>query len=392
MWIERKIAPHIKDLAARRPAVLVTGCRQTGKTSLVRRIFPQADYVTLDVPVEAAEADESGAAFLRRHGSPLILDEVQYAKNLFRHLKVTIDRNRSSPGQYILTGSQTFELMAHTTESLAGRVSIVELHPLSLSELEEAAGEVAEGERLARWMLMGGYPELHAAAIPPEEFYADYVATYLERDVRQILQVRNLRDFDRFLRLCATRTGQLLNLGSFSADLGLSPNTVKSWMGVLEASGILAVVEPYFENLGKRIVKTPKLYFLDTGLCCYLAGLRTEQALLQSSLLGAFFETHVYTQLRRHLANTGRRVPVYFFRDHSGLEIDFVLAEGEKLRLIEVKWSELPAVPHTPFEAVSHAAGEARIRSRSVVTPRRGQRMRKETLITDSVDWTWLDR
>src|SRR5262249_11920459 len=146
-------------------------------------------------------------------------------------------------------------------------------------------------ERLARWMLMGGYPELHAAAIPPEEFYADYVATYLERDVRQILQVRNLRDFDRFLRLCATRTGQLLNLGSFSADLGLSPNTVKSWIGVLAASGILAVVEPYFENLGKRIVKTPKLYFLDTGLCCYLAGLRTEHALLQSSLLGAFFET-----------------------------------------------------------------------------------------------------
>lgn len=377
-------------MAQRRPAVLVTGCRQTGKTALVRHLFPQAAYASLDIPAEAAFADDNGEAFLDRHAAPLIVDEVQYARNLFRYLKARIDRNRDKNGQYILTGSQTFELMTHTTESLAGRIGILELHPLSLIELERGLNRVAEGNQLAEWIHMGGYPELHTSTIPAEEFYGDYVATYLERDVRQILQVRNLRDFDRFLRLAAARTGQIFALSTFAADLGISANTVKSWLAVLEASGIIAMVEPYFENLGKRIVKSPKLYFLDTGLCCYLAGIRSPSALLSSALLGAFFETHVYSQLRRYLANCGRRTPIYYYRDQSGTEIDFLIAEAEMLRLIEVKWSENPATPHPSFETVTRAAGAQRILSRTLVTPRRGARTSNGVLITDSVDWSWL--
>ncbi len=390
MWIERTVSAHLKELTERRPAVLVTGCRQTGKTALVRHLFPQAGYASLDIPAEAAFADDNGEAFLLRHPSPLIVDEVQYARNLFRYLKARIDQNRDQNGQYILTGSQTFELMSHTTESLAGRISIIELHPLSLLELERGLGRVAEGNQLAEWMQMGGYPELHTASIPAEEFYGDYVATYLERDVRQILQVRNLREFDRFLRLAAVRTGQIFAPSTFAADLGVSANTVKSWLGVLEASGIIAMVEPYFENLGKRIIKSPKLYFLDTGLCCYLAGIRTPSALVSSALLGAFFETHVYSQLRRYLAGSGRRTPIYYYRDQSGTEIDFLLTEGEKLRLIEVKWSENPRTPHPSFETVARAAGVQRILSQTLITPRRGARTSNGVLITDSVDWSWV--
>ena len=191
-------------------------------------------------------------------------------------------------------------------------------------------------------------------------------------------------------RLAASRTGQIFALSSFASDLGISVNTVKSWLGVLKASGIIAMVEPYFENLGKRIIKTPKLYFLDTGLCCYLAGIRTVSALQSSALLGAFFETHVYSQLRRYLAGIGRRTPVYYFRAQGGTEIDFLLAEGEKLRLIEVKWSENPVTPNPSFEAVARAAGEERVLSQTLITPRRGARTSHGVLITDSVDWSWL--
>ena len=390
MWIDRDISARIAAVASRRPCVLVTGCRQTGKTSLIRRLFPNAGYLTLYLPAVAAQAEEAGEALLSSHPPPLVLDEVPYAPALFRHLKVAIDRDRDRPGQYLLTGSQLFPLMAHASESLAGRVGIVELHPLSLAELEGAFDRPAEGEQLLRWIHQGGFPEIHARGIPAEEFYADYVATYLERDVRQVLAVRNLRDFDRFLRLVAIRSGQLLHIGSFASDLGISPNTAKSWLSVLETSGILAIVEPYFENLGKRLVKSPKLYMMDTGLACFLAGLRTPDALRQSALLGAFFETHVYTQLRRQLAARGQRTPVWFFRDHSGTEVDFVLAEGAKLRLIEVKWSENPSVPVPAFRKIEEATGLERILSRTVITPRRGSWMKGGVQISDSVDWSWL--
>jgi uncharacterized protein len=385
VWIPREIAGHLQDAASQRPALLLTGSRQSGKTSLIERTFPSYRYVSLDLPSVAEEA-ESGEGFLARHPPPVILDEVQYAPGLFRYLKHAIDQRRDQPGQFLLTGSQKFALMQGVSESLAGRVAIVELHSLSLAELERWSGTQAGGETFWQWTFAGGYPELHAAGLPPGRFYSDYVTTYLERDVRQVLNVRNLRDFDRFLRLCAIRTGQLLSMNSMASDIGVSPNTVRSWLSVLEASGIIVLLEPYYRNLGKRMVKTPKLYFLDTGLACFLAGFRTLDDLRGSALLGAFFETQVLAQIVRWYSNRGLQPTVYFFRDHHGNEVDFVIPVGERLKLMEAKLSETPDLQPGGFQEVERALPPGGVVSRTVITPRRGTRTVGGTTVADCVD------
>lgn len=374
MWIPRAIAPLLGELARDRPAVLLTGARQAGKTTLLERAFPDHGYVSLDLPSVAEEAEQSGEAFLARHPAPVIIDEVQYAPALFRHLKRAIDRRRDATGQYLLTGSQKFSLMQGVADSLAGRVAIVELHSLSLREIEAWSGAQANGDRFWEWTFRGGYPELHARDLDPLRFYADYVTAYLERDVRQVLNVRNLRDFDRFLRVCAVRTGQLVSMNALASDIGISPNTVRSWLSVLEASNVIHLLEPYYRNIGKRMVKTPKLYFLDTGLACFLAGFRTARDLRESALLGAFFETQVLAQILRWYANRGEPAAVYFFRDHHGNEVDFVVPQGERLRLIEAKLAETPHPLPKGFAEVARALGPHAVLSRTIVTPQRGSR------------------
>lgn len=377
-------------LAAQRPAVLLTGARQTGKTSLLERAFPDHRYVSLDLPSVAEEAEQSGESFLAKHPPPVILDEVQYAPRLFRHLKAAIDRDRATNGRYLLTGSQKFSLMQGLSDSLAGRIALLELHSLSLAELEAGTGQSVTGDLFWRFLFLGGYPELHARALEPARFYSDYVTSYLERDVRQVLNVRNLRDFDRFLRLCAIRTGQLVSMNALASDVGIAPNTIRAWLSVLEASNVVFLLEPYYRNLGKRMVKTPKLYFLDTGLACFLAGFRSERDLRDSTLVGAFFETQVLAQIIRWFANRGRQPSVYFYRDHDGNEVDFVLPVGERLTLVEAKLAEMPG-PHTRgFAAVSGAAGERAIAGRALVTPGRTTRVVDGTMITDAVDLGFL--
>ena len=309
-----------------------------------------------------------------------------------RHLKRAIDARRDESGLFLLTGSQKFPLMQGVTESLAGRVAVLQLHSLSLKELERFSGKQAEGDQLIQWMLQGGYPEVHSRSLDAEQFYSDYVATYLERDVRQLLNVRSLRDFNRFLRLAASRTGQLLSLSSFSGDLGLSPNTIKSWLSVLEASNVIVLLEPYYRNLGKRIVKTPKLYFLDTGLACFLAGIRNVKALRDSTMLGAMFETLALGQMMRAYANAGRVADIYFYRDHYGNEIDFLIPEGEKLRLFECKWLEIAPGRINAFDEIAKLAGDANIASRSLITPvRRPRFLRDRGLrMQDCVDFSPL--
>lgn len=386
MWIEREIQPLLTTIAQQRPAIIVTGCRQAGKTSVLRHAFPDHHYVSLDLPNQAQEAEESGAQFLERHPAPLIVDEVQYAPQLLRYVKNAIDQQRDRNGLYLLTGSQKFALMHGVTESLAGRVAVLDCHSLSIAELERWSGKTAEGAQLLDWIVHGGYPELHAKSLDPQRFYADYLVTYLERDVRQVLQVKSLRDFDRFMRLVAIRTGQLLSYSSYASDLGVSPNTIKSWISVLEASNIVRLLEPYYSNIGKRLVKTPKLYMLDTGLACYLAGIRSANDLHQSALLGAFFETHVMGQIVRWYANRGLTPSVYYYRDHHGHEVDFVVAVGEKLKLIECKWSETPPSNLKGFEEVARQLGEKNVLSRSVITPARGYRTLKNLAMDDSVE------
>lgn len=391
MWIERSIAPLLLEEAGRRPALLLTGMRQAGKTSLLERCFPRHGYVSLDLPAVAEQAESSGAQFLADHPPPVIVDEVQYAPKLMRHLKRAIDGRRGGKGLFILTGSQKLALMAGVSESLAGRISVVELHTLSLAEIEEARGGRLDRAAILRAMVDGGFPEVVAESLDPRRYFASYVATYLERDVRQALQVRSLRDFDRFLRLCALRTGQLVSSNSLAADVGVSPNTIRSWLSVLEASNVVMLLEPHHANLGKRVIKTPKLYFLDTGLACFLAGITDAKALAASALLGAMFETLVLGQIVRHFANRGERPDLSFFRDYTGNEVDFVVSAGARLRLVECKWSETPSTRLRGFAELAKLAGERRIASRSIVTPERVSRKVDGVGIEGCVDLGFLD-
>lgn len=389
MWIERKLLKEINNYSTQYPALVVTGARQTGKTSILQRAFPTADYVTLDYPVEAAEADQDGLSFLKRHREPLIIDEVQYAPQLFRFLKIAIDKDRQIPGRFLLTGSQRFPLMKHVSESLAGRIAVLELLTLSLGELELAFRQTAEGDQLVDWILQGGYPEVHAQAKNAEKFFANYIASYIERDVRSLINIKSARDFDRFLRLAASRTGQLISYASLASDLGLSGPTVRDWMSVLEASHIIQIVEPWFTNEGKRIIKTPKLYFLDTGLCCHLLNIRDKSQLLGSPILGAMFETHVLGQMRKSLANRGSSTPIYFFRDHAGHELDFLIPVGKQFHVFECKWTDNPKLDSKNLDAFKQLYGEKSVLSYSIINRSRGKRhLTKDGVsLRDSIDF-----
>ncbi len=387
MWIKREIETFLPAIAVQRPSLILTGSRQTGKTSLLRHVFPNYNYVSLDLPSLAEEAEESGEMFLKKNLRPLIVDEVQYAPKLLHYIKRVIDEERERNGQYCLTGSQKFSLMEKVSESLAGRTAILQCHSLSAREYAAWKQKQFDPEFLLEWIVLGGYPELHAKSLDPGRFYADYLATYLERDVMQILQVKSLRDFDRFLRLCAVRSGQLLAYNSLAADVGVSPNTIKSWVSILEMSNVIYLLEPYYQNLGKRIVKTPKIYFLDTGLASFLAGIRSSNDLKSSQLLGPFFETHVLGQILRHFANQGKRADIYFYRDHHGHEVDFLIPVGESVQLIECKWSERPSLEIKGFQEILKLIGPKRILSQTLIVPVPGHRTTQVGItVEDSIE------
>ncbi len=338
MWIDRDLASRVRHSAQTRPVVVVTGGRQTGKTSLLRRLFPRHAFVSLDLPTEAAQAEHDPAAFLARYRGPVVIDEVQYAPGLFRHLKADIDAHRTRHGQFLLTGSQKFTLMRGVSESLAGRADIVELETLALSEIQSAHRRMS----VASAMVRGGFPELHAnPEIDLAAYYNSYIATYLERDVRSLTHVVSLRDFERFLRACALRSANLLNKADLARDIGISPSTANQWLSVLEASGQIVMLEPWFSNRTKSIVKSPKLYIADSGLLCALLNIRTEAALRQSPSIGAVWETFVFAQIRHREQIAGRAKSVFFWRDRTR-EVDFVTEAGGRLELFEAKWTEVP--------------------------------------------------
>ncbi|MCA1755724.1 MAG: ATP-binding protein [Spirochaeta sp.] len=335
--IERAGIDQIKELARFFPAIALVGARQTGKTTLVQALFPDYSYVSLDVPSQAALAEHDPDAFFALHPAPIIIDEVQYAPGLFRHLKVQIDAARHEMGRYILTGSQKFGLMKSLSDSLAGRVGIVSLEGLSFAELQ--AAQLGE---LRPWLHRGGYPELwRLPDFPARQFFASYLATYLERDVRQLLNVGDLRDFERFIRVLAQRHGQQLDYAAIANGIGVGARTVKAWVSVLEASNQIFLLEPWYGNLGKRILKKPKVYFADSGLVCWLLGIEAE-SLDQSPFVGPIWEGAVFAELRRQASALGLNRTFYYYRDNEGTEVDFLVLGGGA-RFIEVKWTQYPA-------------------------------------------------
>lgn len=338
MWIPRDVESKLERSARTRPVVVLTGARQTGKTSTLLRLFPSHHFVSLDLPTEAEQAEKEPGNFLRRHPTPTIIDEVQYAPGLFRHLKVAVDASRTRNGQFLLTGSQKFTLMKSVSESLAGRADIVELETLTLAEIHAALPQISLETAIVR----GGFPELYAnPEIDHVAFYNSYLATYLQRDVRSLANVGNLRDFERFLRACALRSANLLNKADLARDVGIAPSTANHWLSTLEASGQVVLLEPWFSNRTKSIVKSPKLYLADTGLLCALLNIRSEDPLRQSPAAGAIWETFVFAQLRGRERRAGRAGSLFFWRDRTR-EVDFVVDIGGRLELFEAKWIELP--------------------------------------------------
>lgn len=331
--LTRSITPTLLRLATSFPVVAMTGPRQSGKTTLARAQFADKPYVSLEDPIERAFANEDPRGFLARFTQGAVFDEAQRWPDLFSHLQGMVDVDRQ-PGRFILTGSQQFGLIAGVTQSLAGRVGMTRLLPLDATEIP---GVKERQLSLDGLMLKGGYPALHTQPVEPADWFASYIATYVERDVRQVLNIQSLPTFQRFLRLCAGRTGQLLNISALASEAGITANTAKSWLAVLESSDLIHLLPPYFRNFGKRLVKMPKLYFLDTGLACWLLGIRNEDILALHPLRGALFENWVVSEFIKARYNRGRPTDLYFWRDNNGMEADLIFEQDNRLQMVEIK-------------------------------------------------------
>ena len=277
--------------------------------------------------------------------------------------------------------------MQGINESLSGRISILECHSLSIRELYHHYNCELSTEQILTWMLKGGYPELHAQSLKPERFYADYLATYLERDVRQLTNVKDLTIFDKFLRLLALRSGQVLSMNSLASDVGVSSHTIRNWISILEASNIVYLLKPFYNNYGKRLVKSPKLYFLDSGLLCFLAGIHSIEALQTSSLLGSYFETLALGQLVRHFSNRGLPLNLYYFRDNHGNEVDFIIPEGTKITMYECKWKLQSGIVPKNLLKLQSIVGKENIKSMKVITSAAtSEQITPECLLTNLID------
>lgn len=322
------------------PAVLVTGPRQSGKTTILKHCLgKQADYVSFDDPLEREFALEDPSGFLSRFTDrPVVLDEIQYVPDLLPHLKMRIDAVPNRLGHWLLTGSQQFGLMRDVSESLAGRVAVLELPPFGSLEWQP--------RELAQAIWLGGYP---IPALHPDRrelWMTSYLRTYLERDVRQVKNITDLGAFQHFLALCAARHGQEFHKADLARECGISQPTITAWVGVLEASFVAFRVRPFFQNLGKRLVKTPKLYFLDSGLCCTLTRQPSAEASLAGAMGGALFEGWIVSEVWKLLAGLGQRPELYFWRSHDGLEVDLIVSLGEELLPIEIKLTASPTSKH----------------------------------------------
>lgn len=363
-FIKRHAEKTIERLSSSYPAVLITGARQTGKTTLLKKITDSQNiqYLTFDDPIEEQSAKNDPKSFLEFHPYPFMFDEIQYIPDLFRYLKIQIDQNRQN-GMYFLTGSQQFKLMETASESLSGRIGIVQLYPLSAREIREDENSesfiptkdfiLARNSLLKQrdsnvkktWLSIytGGYPEVVKGNVLPKDFYANYLKTYIERDIKKLTQVADEMQFLQFISVAAARTGQLVNYSDISKDCGISEVTAKKWLSLLVSSGLVYLLQPYFTNIEKRVVKTAKLYFMDTGLAAYLTRWSNPDVMQSGAMAGAFFETYVISEIIKSFSNNGEEPPIYFYRDKDKYEIDLLIEQNNILYPVEIKKTATPS-------------------------------------------------
>lgn len=325
-YINRSIEKEIIKASRAFSALLLTGPRRAGKTTLFKKLFPKASYYLLEDPDIISRVRMDPRSFIEEVKLPAIFDEIQNVPELFNYIRTLIDSHPNRYGQWYLTGSQDAPLMKGVSESMAGRAAVFHLLPLSLNESEKVS------------MLAGGFPEIIAKPGSASVWFRSYIQTYLERDVRSISAIKDLATFRRFLSLLASRAGSILNKTDIAAPLGVSVPTLSEWLNILEISGQIIVVPPFYENFGKRLIKSPKIYFIDSGLVCYLLGIEAEKALQRSTFLGPVFEGFAASEIIKHQLNTGKRKEIYYFRDQQGLEVDFIVPEGNgRLIVMEAK-------------------------------------------------------
>jgi hypothetical protein len=332
--IKRELTEKLIELSNKFPVISVTGPRQSGKTTLIKFSFPEYTYSSLEDPDTRIIAQNDPRGFLES-GEKMIIDEVQRLPELFSYIQTITDES-GIPGQFIISGSQSFLLNEKISQSLAGRVAVLHLLPLGFTELQADGKSFSTYEEL---LYTGFYPRIYDKEIDPQDFYPNYIQTYIERDVRLLQNIQDLNQFVRFMKLCAGRTGHLLNYTALSNDAGISVNTVKAWISVLEASFIIFMLQPHHKNFNKRIVKMPKLYFYDTGLVCSLLDLQSTQQLKTHYLVGNLFENFILTELIKKRFHRGLRNNCYFWRDHRGSEIDCIIDKGTELIPVEFKSS-----------------------------------------------------
>lgn len=332
-WIERTIAKEMRKRIKQYPILAVTGPRQSGKTTLLKTLFPDYEYVSLENPDHRSFAKEDPNGFLQQYANKTILDEVQRVPELFSYLQTAVDKS-GQMGQYILSGSQNFHLLKHITQSLAGRAALFRLLPLDTQELEQA--KKLPGNYLDA-CIQGGYPAIYHRGLDPADFYANYIRTYIEKDVTELINIRDINSFRTFLGLCASRAGQLLNLTALANDCNISQPTAKAWLSVLESSYLVFLLYPYHENFNKRLVKTPKLYFYDVGLLNHLLQIREPEELAINRLKGNIFENFVIANFQKFNENRYQHLNYYFWQDHNGLEIDLLLKTANTFDVYEVK-------------------------------------------------------
>jgi predicted AAA+ superfamily ATPase len=361
--IKREINNELEMLATQFPVVTVLGPRQSGKTTLVRSVFPDKSYINLENPKIRAFVEDDLESFFEQYPDGAIIDEVQRVPDLLSYIQVIVDEKKQM-GLFILTGSHQLLLHKSVSQSLAGRTALLTLLPLTIGELV-AVDIIMEQEE---YIVNGFYPRIYSENVPARKMYENYFRTYVERDVRELINIKDLRTFEQFIKLCAGRIGQELNYSSLSNQLGVSDKTLKEWISTLEASYVIVLLPPYFENIGKRLVKSPKLYFIDVGLASYLLDITEVTQLRRDPMSGHLFENLVIMELYKHRYNAGLNVPLYFYRDQGGYEIDIIYKSAQQLVPVEIKSAK---TYHKEFaknlDYFSKVVGEGRCPKKEVI-------------------------